>query len=101
LSIVIPPVNVPVPMWIVSPSCAASSAACMVAKQPGWLLTHKVAVAADCAAALRLADASTTNASTTNAVPTAMRGAEPRSGRISLRMSTCLLSSRDSHPRLG
>ena len=41
--IVIPPANVPGPIAIVSPSCAASSAAWIVGKHPAFAPTHSVA----------------------------------------------------------
>ena len=43
LSIVIPPANVPAPMQIVSPSCAASTESWIVAKHPGPPTHHSAA----------------------------------------------------------
>ena len=51
LSIVIPPVNVPAPITIVSPSCATFTAGWICAKQPAGRPTHSVAPAAGRAAA--------------------------------------------------
>src|SRR6516165_85151 len=45
-SIVTPPAYVPGAMVIVSPLRAAPTAACKVAKQPGWLPTHRLAATA-------------------------------------------------------
>jgi hypothetical protein len=62
LSIVIPPSKVPGPISIVSPFCAAFTAACTVEKHPTFVPTHSVVDGAERAAEVVAAQATAANA---------------------------------------